>query len=121
MNKRRKLLIILFIILLSTALFLSFFSAIRISREVGKGLKIPGDTYFLVRKPHPFEKVFININDEIHGVVWGSILGIFTGRGADIPWYMDEEYISSNAFFCYNTEHGVILDKEFFDNPASRK
>ncbi len=107
--------IILAVIVTIAVLFFSLFSIILIPREVNKPLKIPGETYFLVKKPGPFERVFINVGDELNAVVWGSIFSIFTGRVGEIPWYMDRDYISANAFFCYNTKHGIIIDREFFN------
>ena len=98
-------------------LFLAFFSVIYIPRDVSKALELPGETFLVVKKPRILEKPFINLNDEMQDVVFGSLWSFLTGKGLNVPWYADEEYISSNAIFCYNTKHGVVIDREFFDKP----
>ena len=115
MKKRWKLLIAFTLIVAGTILFLSFFSIFFFPSEVNKPLKIPGETYFLVRKPGIFKPVYVNVGKKVHGIVWGSLLNVFTGRGVELPWYFDEDYISVNAFFCYNTKHGIITDRDFFN------
>jgi hypothetical protein len=118
MNSGKTFIKVLFILVAILAVaFFSFFAIVKIPVDVGKPLKIPGETYFLVKKPNIMDPVYIDIGVQMNSTVWGSIANFFTLREVKLPWYMEKEYISKNAYFCYNTVAGVIIDKTFFEKP----
>ena len=115
MKKLKWILIIVLSVLLVLAIaFFSVASIIIFPPEVGKLMQVKGATFLAVKKPSFFQKPVINLGDEAGNLLATSIIDIFTGRGINLPWYADGEYISANAFFAYNTESGVVLDKDFF-------
>ncbi len=120
MNKGAPITFIAFFLLAALVVaFFSFFAVVRYPVEMCKPLKLPGETYFLVRKPNITDPVFVNAGQEMNGVVWGGILNLLMLKSANVPWYVDRDYISKNVFFCYNTVAGVVLDKKFFERASN--